>query len=217
MARIYRGILGGIEGRVGDVEGYYYKGVPVIRAKKRIVKREITSEPKLAALARMKAANAFLRNMTDFVNLGFRFTETGMRSNGYNAAKSYLIKNCFDGVYPNQELNYSKVILTQGDLLAALNPQIEATAEGIKFTWETDSNWAPLEKRSQVMLLVYSPALKRTEYMCSGARRWEGQEILKVREDFKGHTIHCYISFVSDDRDCVATSTYIGAIEISLF
>src|SRR4051812_16996710 len=114
MAKIYRGILGGVEGRVGEVEGYYLNGVPLIRAKKKPGTRKNVSEAQKVSLDRMRVANTFLKPMIDFVNVGFGFSEMGRMSNGFNAAKSYLVKNCFDLSDLTYALDYSKARLTEG-------------------------------------------------------------------------------------------------------
>lgn len=212
MARIYNGILGGIQGKVGDVNGYYYKDIPVIRAKRRKNKKAVTSIPQLAALQRMKLTNTFMKSISNFVNIGFGLTAAGQKSNGYNAAKAYIIKNVFIGDYPDQLLDYSKVRLAEGSLPEAVNPQAVVTESGIKFTWEVPENRDYEENRSEVMVLVYVPELNRSEYMISGVRRTEGVQNLPLRDEFRGHALHTYIAFISDDRKKISNSTYTGEV-----
>lgn len=209
MAKILKGILGGIQGTIGDVNGYYYKGVPVIRAKRKKSTKEITSEKQLASLQRMKLANAFLGSMVDFVNVSFGLTEIGQRSNGYNAVKSHITKTAFVGTYPEQVLDYTKILIAEGQLDPAVNPQAVVVDDGIKFTWETNAEWLYQEANSNVMLLVYAPGINKVQYMLSGSHRTTGQQFLPVKEDFRGQTVHCYIAFIAEDRKSISKSAYV--------
>lgn len=71
------------------------------------------------------------------------------------------------------------------------------------------------------MMVAYLPANKGTFYCLSGNRRPAGEDILTdiiVLAD-KGPTrkdrfIETYISFISDDRELIADSVYVGTIDL---
>ncbi|WP_084241516.1 DUF6266 family protein [Pedobacter africanus] len=58
------------------------------------------------------------------------------------------------------------------------------------------------------MLLVYAPALNKSFYILSGARRTAGTEFLELPDKFLHQQLHCYISFVADDRKAISDSVY---------
>jgi hypothetical protein len=64
------------------------------------------------------------------------------------------------------------------------------------------------------MLLAYSPETKSAYYLKSGARRHEKQDFLEVYMEVEYHTFETYISFISDDRQMIANSSYTGAIRL---
>lgn len=47
-------------------------------------------------------------------------------------------------------------------------------------------------------------------YLLSGARRKSGMETLEIPLRSKGNTLHTYIAFISDDRERISMSTYVG-------
>ena len=50
-------------------------------------------------------------------------------------------------------------------------------------------------------------------YILNGARRKTGIETLEISPRSKIHKIHTYIAFISDDRESISMSTYVGEIE----
>jgi hypothetical protein len=59
------------------------------------------------------------------------------------------------------------------------------------------------------MLLVYAPALNKSFYILSAARRTAGTEFLELPDEFKNQELHGYISFIADDRKAISDSAYI--------
>ena len=71
------------------------------------------------------------------------------------------------------------------------------------------------------MLLAYKPANDEADYLVSGARRNEGTEELKVTlrtktesNSLKDEFIETYIAFVSDDRNSISDSVYVGRLSV---
>lgn len=53
----------------------------------------------------------------------------------YNAATSYHLGNALMGIFPDYEIDYSKVMVSQGKLPGALNPKaVSSSATEIGFT-----------------------------------------------------------------------------------
>jgi hypothetical protein len=49
-------------------------------------------------------------------------------------------------------------------------------------------------------------------FTLSGTRRKDGMDTLEIPSPFKGHALHTYIAFISDDRERISMSTYVGEI-----
>lgn len=211
MARLINGIFGGIKGRIGDVEGYHRFGIPHVRIKKR--KTNIPpSEKQKEVRLRLEVVNKFIGTMTKFVKMGFELAASKDSRTSNNAAKSYQLLHSLKGEYPDISINYSAVMLSSGPLPPAIDPQIIALEQGIQFTWGFDPEADHYDKRAQVMMLVHCPALNKSFYSLSGARRTAGLDVLEVPSHFRGNQLEAYISFVSDDRKSISDSVYVGSI-----
>lgn len=211
MAKLNNGIFGAISGKIGNIEGYIRKGQPLIRLKK----RKTNVPPSLKQLAvrqKMKIVNTFIGSMTEFVAAGFGLAAAGETYTANNAAKSYQLLNAIQGEYPHYSINYSKVRLTQGLLPVADDPQVTPLANSLLFTWSFDINEGYYYQRQQVMLLSYAPAINKSFYTVSGARRITGAETMELPDELRGRVLECYISFVADDRKAISNSTYIGQV-----
>jgi hypothetical protein len=91
----------------------------------------------------------------------------GTDKNEYNEAVSYNKKNAIQGAYPNISLDYTKVLVSMGDLPVAVNPVINQTAKAdeIEFNWEVTAD-LPIQRytNDRAMLMLYFPELKLTFY-----------------------------------------------------
>ena len=211
MARINNGIFGSISGKIGNIEGYVRKGVPLIRLKKR--KTNIPPSLKqLAVRQKMKVVNVFIDSMTEFVAQGFDLVAANETFTANNAAKSYQLLYAIQGEYPDFSIDYPKVRLSEGVLPVADDAQVQPLTNGLLFTWGFDVNEGFYYQRQQVMLLVYAPAINLAFYTLSGARRMSGAETMELPDDFKGQVLETYISFVADDRKAISNGVYAGQV-----
>ena len=93
MARLLNGIMGGLSGTIGPVIGSSINGVPYLKS--RYKNRKATNHPmEIANRKKFAAAHAFLKPLLEIVREGFRVEG---RSQGFTAAKSWVLKNVFEG------------------------------------------------------------------------------------------------------------------------
>src|SRR4051812_43503132 len=94
MGRLINGINGHIQGKVGAVIGSSWKGIPYVKGPykprtKKISKDEKNNRSKFAK------AHYWLKPLVEFVRIGFKGYTPLVE--GFIAAKSYLLKNAFEG------------------------------------------------------------------------------------------------------------------------
>src|SRR5690606_2368127 len=120
----------------------------------------------------------------NFFNVSFKPAITGTTKIPQNEAVSSNIRTAVVGEYPALEMDYSKAVVSKGDLLVPENPQISYTLNGrvldIKFTWDVDPGWRFKINREQVMMAAYLPDNKKAYSIQSGARRSEGEDVLRA-------------------------------------
>ncbi|SDJ49417.1 hypothetical protein SAMN04487898_10380 [Pedobacter sp. ok626] len=209
MARLNNGILGSINGKVGNVEGYVRYGKAYLRTKKRKSKVPPTIN-RLTCRKRMSVVNNFVNSMTDYVRIGFEGAADGKPFSPNNAAKSYQLRNALQGEYPEISIFYPGVRLTQGSIENPANTKAVVEGNGIRFTWDYHPvfNWD--DRRAQVMLLVYIEESGKAISLLSGARYTEMTEFMEMPADVKGLNLHAYLSFIADDRKNISNSIYLG-------
>ncbi len=218
MAVISNGINGGFSGKAGTVVGYYRLGKWVIRAlPRKSNKNKKGSVNQNISRSRFTKMQHFLSPILDFVRVGFNMEGRSKQMTSHNAAKSYNMLHAFT---PEGEVDFSKILVSSGNLPGALDAIVQKDDTGLHFSWADNSGEQGAESRDQVMLLAYDDMFFESDghkkpkayMMLSGARRKTKMETLEIAPISIGHTLHTYIAFISDDREHISTSTYVGEI-----
>ncbi|MCS3797502.1 DUF6266 family protein [Niastella sp. OAS944] len=95
MAKFNDGINGSFKGKVGTVVGATWKGIPYMRS----LPDPRISEPTKGEMKNRKKwalSQSWLQPITQFVRIGWK--GYSQKSEGFIAAKSYLMKNGFEEV-----------------------------------------------------------------------------------------------------------------------
>jgi len=214
MGKLINGIFGGFHGRIGNLVGYTLKGKYIVR---KIGKSAKPLTPgRKSNCQKMTVVNEILSPSLPVIRAGFRLAVAGTDKNEYNEAVSYNKKNAIQGEYPNISLDYTKVLVSMGDLPVAVNPVISQTtkADEIEFKWEVAADLPIQRYNDRAMLMVYFPELKLTFYHLSGSKRVEGKDILRIDSEYAGERMEAYISFIKDDGLRVSNSVYAGALNL---
>src|SRR5665647_1071313 len=124
MATILNGITGGFSGKVGNIIGGSWHGIDYMRSRATSISQPNT-EAQLEQRARFGTVGKFLRPLIPFLRIGYK--SQAIKMSGYNAAMSYTLENALIGAYPVYEIDYSKVLVSQGTLPEVLNPVISST------------------------------------------------------------------------------------------
>jgi hypothetical protein len=214
MGILNNGIFGGYRGKVGNLVSYKLLGKDVIR-QVGVIKKPATVK-QLACRQEMATVIKFLQPMIEFINMGFMLKAKQAKKYPHNMAVSYNKKNALKGSYPDIAIDYSKVLVTEGTLRRAQNPQVELVPEGLSFSWHAPANMEWPERTHMAMLMAYFPLLNRAEYCIAGARRFTGTDTLPLTSDLTGAYMETYISFICVEDNAVANSVYIGFLNLSI-
>ena len=210
MGSIHFGSIGPMSGKVGNIVISSWKGKPYVKS----APGERTAPPTKKEIANRKKwamAHAWLKPITDFVREGFKnYTET---VEGFIAAKSYLLKNAFEGEAPDIIINPALVKVSSGELPLPQNIKVtQNTNKELQFTWNTDDiEYA--NRYDQVMLLAYDIEGGYAYKRLTGQLRMNGSDTLNVQRGFE-RTLHLYIAFVSANRLTRSNSLYLGPMYI---
>jgi hypothetical protein len=210
MGKLINGIYGSFKGKVGPVVGSSWKGIPYIKAayKKRTKK---VSAKELANRSKFAMAQAWLSPLLPFVREGYKGYSKTME--GYSAAKSYLLKNCFTGIAPNLTIDPSLMKVSYGELPLSANVKVKAGKNGsLQFSW----NKAAVKGTSgqdQAMLLAYDVDNKMAYYNLTGQFRNTGADVLLI-DTTPGRSYQVYLAFIAADRTGQSDSVYLGELKV---
>lgn len=209
MAILKNGIAGNYSGKIGNLVFYEINGKQVVRTLGKTSKP--ATEAQLSCRQQIAVINRFLKPITELVNIGFKIKAQGTNKGAYNMAVSYNKKQALQGLYPNIEMDYPSVLLTQGSLTGVINPEVEQLPEGLKFTWLCPTEFAWPFENDQVMMLAYFPNLKEAVFNLYGAKRSACEDVLQLRPGLLTEYMEVYISFIAENRNSISDSTYLGS------
>jgi hypothetical protein len=201
----------GFIGRVGNTVTYLLNG--------QIVKRTIGKSskeatiPQLSARQKTKIITGFLNPVKEFINIGFEFeARLVQKQSAYNIATSYNWLNALTGEYPDQKVDFSKVLLSRGKMPATNHIDVNVVDNKITFKWDETILNEGTKGSDRVMLLAYLPKENHAISLIGGAERLEGSEHLVVPECYEGVHMETYVSFISADYKSISNSVYTGQV-----
>jgi hypothetical protein len=221
MGRMKFGALGSFIGKVGALVGYMRKGEFIVRALPHPTNKPAT-EKQLISRKQFSMSMQFVKPINNFVSYSFHPETKGTTRIPQNAATSYFRKLAIQGDYPDFWTDFSKVMVSKGDLPVPLNASVELQGNKLTFKWEIDPLTNYERKHDQVMLMAYMPDSKHANFIVGGAKRTAKVDVLEIYPsgtsdqsgDIKDTIVETYIAFISNDRQRVSDSIYLGRLEI---
>lgn len=98
MAKTDEGILGPSSGKVGEVIGSSWHGIPYIKSRPAVF-HDAKSPAQLAQRMKMQVAHQFVKSIKNIITIGYRYVAGEQIP--YNKAVSYIVKNAIVGEYPD--------------------------------------------------------------------------------------------------------------------
>lgn len=214
MGKLNIGILGGFSGTVGTVIGSSNrKGDDIIRAKSKKV-RTSSTEGQINQRTKFSLVTAFLQALNFLLKIGLKKVAGDLMS-PYNYACQFALKNAITGEAPDFEIDYSKVLISDGDLSQVKAGSAELTEGNVNFQWEDNSENSLGESTDKAMMLVYNTNNHELSYSIEQATRISASGIVPLPNGIAGHKLVVYLFFQSaSDPTLVSTSQYLGSVSL---
>jgi len=210
MGSIKQGVLGGFSGKVGTVIGFVRNGLAFMRGLA-IGHTDANTPAQQEQRAKFSLVIKFLRPLTALLRIGFKNAES--RLTGFNAAMSYTMENAVKGIYPAFEIDYTKVLVCQGNLPGALNPTAVSVVAGkIDFTWENNLWDVGTNATDKVVLVVYDPAKQKSVSVIGDATRGDGSQSMDLPDMFSADEVQCYIGFTNANQSAFSNGEFVDAV-----
>jgi len=211
MAKVKSGFGLGLSGRFGD---HVYTQQPDGSTTISNVP-EPSSKPRTnaqhAVIQDTQLCSAFFNPIQYVLKVGFELEKK--KGNGNNLAVAHLRKNGgLTGVYPNRQIDYSKVLLSRGKMPPPENAAVTVTDIGFSFTWDTHVEARNTHYSDQVMLVATFPELQKAVFVTGGPQRYDGTALLVPNGIRRGATAQIYMSFMSNNHKSMSNSIYLGEV-----
>ena len=213
MGTYNKGILGAFSGKVGPVVGASWRGKDVMRSLPRKGNRVATAT-QLLQREKFTMATSFLTPLNGVVGRYFG-NNTGDKTRR-NQAMSYLMREAITYVDPDLVWDYSKVLISRGDLLG-LNAAAAVPGAGhsVDLTWSDNSNQGDAETTDKLVVVLYEPTSKTTVHALNAGTRNQVTGNVVVPAFLAGLTVHVWATFASTNDKLYATSQYLGTVIIA--
>lgn len=208
MAKLSKGILGGISGTVGNVVGGRWRGIDYIRSKPSSVKNPKT-EGQLAQRMRFSMVMNFLKKSRAFIGIGFQ--NSGQGQTAMNRAMSLNVREAITGTYPDLEINPEALVVSTGDLQGASTAGMDlSVAQEATFTWNNEAGSGNAFNDDGAMVLLFNTAKQAVVYSLYGASREDETVQIGVPQSWSGDPVAGYLAFRSESGRDVSESIYLG-------
>lgn len=209
MAKLKRGILGPLTGKIGPVVTSSWKNTVYVRAMPR-KNNEPPTPAQVANREKFKFIHSMLRPLRPFIKEGFHHLATDVME--INLAFSIVYHKAVTGTYPDLVVDYSQLVLSEGRLLPLIAPVMLMDAQNtLNLIWDVE--WRPYSSYSDlVMLVVHCPALATAGGFSSGVERGERNCSFTIPSRMNGHEVDVYISLLASNRKQASNSQYLGRV-----
>ena len=213
MGTIKKGILGGFSGKVGTVIGGAWKGIDYMRSIATSVSNPNTPAQQ-EHRAKFGTIVKFLHSVTSIIRIGFK--NQAVKMSAFNAAMSANFKSAVIGTYPAFVIDFTKVLLSKGNLPGALNPvAVAAIAGAVNFTWD-DNTWeTDAMANDQTLLIVINPAKEAAVSVKGLITRGVGAQTITLPNSYTGDEVQCYIAFTNANGSVISNSQYISDLIVT--
>ncbi len=216
MATLNLGILGGFSGAVGTVVGSTNKrGDDIIRAKSK-KRRASNTVGQLAQQTKFGLVTSFMQGVSPVIKIGLKQVAAAENISAHNYACRHALKNAVAGTEAQPELDYSKVIISDGGLSRISGVTAIKEGDEVKFNW-TDSLVGAVGKLTDnVNLLVYNVTNGEFSYLMGEVIRSAKTANLPIPYSETGDQLLFYLFFQSaSDLTLVSTSQYLGSVTVT--
>jgi hypothetical protein len=212
MAKIKHGILGPLSGKLGPVIGGVWKGIPYL---KMVPDEPKEKKPRSAAQVaneqKFKFGNEWMIPFHPFMEVGFE--NQAVHRTAISAAFSANYNTIINGTWPDLSVDYSKLVISEGDLPRLLEPLVTLSSPGVvELKWKQSASLGATFD-DQIMLVVYSSELGDADGCIGRAIRRDLKCSFEFNPKFIGKPLEIYVGVVSFNRKKIADSEYLGRIE----
>jgi Family of unknown function (DUF6266) len=211
MAKMVGGLFGGFNGTIGNVVGYQFRGMQIVRSKSEKIQANY-SPARVVQMTKFSLVTKFLSPLSQFMNLAHKKNFKTMTA--YNKLWSLNMNQIIAGAWPDLRIDYRKVIVTTGSLPRPHEATVACARSGhLVLSWSNDFDCGSARSDDQLYVAVYNEETKTWKVFENIATRIDGSWILDMKA-FRCCRLQTYIGFISADGLRVSDSQWLGMINV---
>jgi hypothetical protein len=216
MGKFKPGAMGVVSGLIDTIVASKWKDTHVIKGRPTKSNKAATLQQADQRM-RFGLVTALLKRIIALIGEGYQ--NSGKNQTAMNEATSYHLKNAVIGTYPDYQLDFTKLKVTNGDessLDPVWLPKVTAGA-GAQVTVSWGLYKYPSKVSSgadQITILFYNVDKDKFIMLPSAALRSALTSTEELPEVYVGNTFHCYVFMVSPDKKRVSASEYLGQVKL---
>jgi Family of unknown function (DUF6266) len=198
-----------LSGKIGDHVYYRFRDKQLVR-KMPSPRKSLPSDLETQNRSRFAFMIKFLRPLKNLFDTSFQSGTMG----SLTRALSINLKHVIPGSYPDWKVDFSKLLLSKGEITGAGELQVSAHKSGqLHFRWEARNRRGRGGGDDLVYVAVYCEELKKWLTDEGSVQRKDGFFILDAKP-FIGFRVHVYFGLVSSQWRSSSNSQYLGEVEI---
>jgi hypothetical protein len=212
MGLYKKGILGYFRGKVGTVVGAVFNGIHYLRSLPDFGD-DNPSEAQLNARLKMALVGGWLKKFKVQLRVGYQSFNKG--TTPFAAAMGYHLKNAVTGVAPLYTIDYTKVIISVGEL-DKINSPVMATTEDaqLDFSWSANGSMQLGAASDKLTFMVYNPAKTEFVFSTGVAVRSALSYDMLLPTMWSGDLVYVWLSVVTASGKLVSDSQYLGSTTV---
>lgn len=211
MGKCNQGVFGNWVKRVGNVVGRVVNGQNIYS-----IYQPNVSNPQTETQKQIRTKFSMLCKLgsvtASFLMLGL------LESKGKGTWLSRFISLNFDdgvtGTWPSFELNYPKLIMSQGSVDLPYNPAAQMQSSEIKVTWIDNSGIGNAFDSDKVMFVVVNKDKKQSIADTEAAERSTRQASYELPASWNGDTVYVYFAMYRKAAKVASTSVFLGQFTV---
>jgi len=213
MAKVNKnGLAAQISGTIDGITITHHKNGTISAKSKNKSSKVPRTKSQKSGSQNFRRFSKFCSSATGFLRIGYALEVKKMGFNSAFNACMKQAKSAVIGVYPNQSIDFSNVLVTKGDMTPPENASVTVQEKGLVFTWDPEITKDDQHYTDHAMFFVHFSEEISSVYKIAGAQRGDGKDILLLSDDLKGNVGEVYISFIKDEQDAVSNSVYLGQV-----
>lgn len=211
MGKCNQGVFGNWVKRVGNVVGRVVNGQNIYS-----IYQPNVSNPKTEVQQQTRAKFSMLTKLGSVI--GAFLSISLLQSKGVGTWLSRFIsinfKEGVTGTWPSYELNYPKLVLSQGNVDLPYNPAAQLQGSDIEITWTDNSGIGNARDTDKAMFLIYNKNKNASIADSEAADRSTRQASYSLPASWNGDTVYVYFAMQRVKDRTASASMFLGQFTI---